>query len=74
MTIYDSPNNKSRIKSGALVYIRQNNHSEKPKLTPYIIDEIFDLYEKFSLESNRAQYAFYLIDKKTNRVLHRVPY
>lgn len=66
MTIYDSPNNKSRIKNGALVYIRRANSSGNPKLTPYIIDGIFDLYEKFSLESNRGQYAFYIIDPETN--------
>lgn len=66
MTIYHSASNKSPIKEGALVYVRKVDNAGRVKLIPHIIDSIFELYKKISLDSNRGVYAFYLRRQKNN--------
>lgn len=68
MNLYHSSSNKSPFKEGTLVYIHEKK-GKKWHLVPYIIDSIFDLYEKVSLVENKGIYALYLKNKDTGELV-----
>ena len=68
MNLYHSSSNKSPFKEGTLVYIHEQK-GKKRHLVPYIIDSIFDLYDKVSLSENKGVYALYLKNKNTGELV-----